>query len=188
MIASMHPDKKMQDVLEDFFQIGEAAIISYAAKAPDRNTLGDLLKAGFQVNMINKGSNLIEVKFNGNENQKPNLGLLKSVQENLVWLHLTNCGITDEDLVIIGGLPNLYKLNLNRNAITDKGVVELANLSKLEYLNLYGTSITEKSLPGLIKLPKLKKLYAWETAIDSSFSMNGINAAKDLELVFKLAQ
>ena len=188
MIASMHPDKKMQDVLEDFFQIGEAAIISYAAKAPDRNNLADLLKAGFQVNMINKGSNLIEVKFNGNENQKPNLGLLKSVQENLVWLHLTNCGITDEDLVIIGGLPNLYKLNLNRNAITDKGIVELANLSKLEYLNLYGTSITEKSLPGLIKLPKLKKLYAWETAIDSSFSMNGINAAKDLELVFKLAQ
>jgi len=40
----------------------------------------------------------------------------------------------------------------------------------------------------LIKLPKLKKLYAWETAIDSSFSMNGINTAKDLELVFKLAQ
>lgn len=186
VVTALHPDKKIQDVLEDFFQIGQEAILSYAAAQPDRKILADLLKAGFQVNMINKGSNLIEVKFNGTENQKPDLALLNRVKEQLVWLHLTNCGITDEDLKTIAGLSNLYKLNLNRNAITDKGTQELSALTKLEYLNLFGTSITAKSLPLLVNLPRLKKLYVWETAIDSSAVQKEPKHNKELELVYSL--
>lgn len=186
MVTALHPDEKMQAVLEDFFQIGQDALLAYAATQVDRNTLADLLKAGFQVNSINKNSNLVEIKFNGKQDQKPNLAILQTVKEQLVWLQLTNCGITDEDLKTIGGLTNLYKLNLNRNAITDKGIAELTSLAKLEYLNVYGTSITEKSLPLLNNLPSLKKLYVWETAIDTSLLQVGFKDKKALELVYKL--
>ncbi len=184
-VTALRPNKKMQDVLEDFFQIGQEAILSYAARQPDRNTLVDLLNAGFQVNRINKSSNLLEIKFIGNENQKPDLSLLNKVKEQLVWLQLIHCGITDEDLKTIGGLENLYKLNLNRNEITDKGVEELSGLSKLEYLNMYGTSITQKSIPLLTAMPALQKLYVWETRIDTTLIENTPKSKKNLEIVYQ---
>jgi hypothetical protein len=186
-VAALHPNKKMQDVLEDFFQIGQAAILAYTAKQPDRNDLVSLLNAGFQVNRINKSSNLLEVKFIGREKQKPDLSLLNKVKEQLVWLQLVNCGVTDEDLKTIGRLTHLYKLNLNRNEITDKGVENLSGLSKLEHLNLYGTSITEKSIPLLSDLPALQKLYVWETRIDSAALGGATSDKKKLELVYTLS-
>lgn len=185
VVTALHPNKKMQDVLEDFFQIGQAAILSYTAKQPDRNELMNLLNAGFQVNRINKSSNLLEVKFIGRDNQKPDLSLLNKVKEQLVWLQLVNCGVTDEDLKTIGGLENLYKLNLNRNEITDKGVENLSGLSKLEYLNLYGTSITQKSIPLLTAMPALQKLYVWETRIDTALVENTPKSKKNLEIVYQ---
>lgn len=184
-VAALHPNKKMQDVLEDFFQIGQAAILAYTAKQPDRNDLVSLLNAGFQVNRINKSSNLLEVKFIGREKQKPDLSLLNKVKEQLVWLQLVNCGVTDEDLKTIGRLTHLYKLNLNRNEITDKGVENLSGLSKLEHLNLYGTSITEKSIPLLSDLPALQKLYVWETRIDTTLVENTPKSKKDLNIVYR---
>lgn len=186
MIADLRPDKKMQDIFGDFFQLGRAAILSYAAKPAAKNDLVELLKEGFQVYAINESNNLLEVKYNGPAAQKPNLEVLKSIKDQLVWLQLTHCGITDEDLTIIGKLPNLYRLNLNRNKITDKGINALSGLSKLEYLNLYGTAITDSSISPLLNLPNLKKLYVWETGVDTTRMESLPKTKKGPEIIYKL--
>lgn len=186
VIADLKPDKKMQDIFGDFFQFGRAAILSYSAKPASKDALVALLDAGFQVYAINETDNLVEVKYNGPSTQKPNLEVLRSVKDQLVWLQLSNCGITDEDLNVIGKLPNLYKLNLNRNKITDKGIAALSGLSKLEYLNLYGTAISDSSISTLQNLPNLKKLYVWETRVDTTRKESMPKIKKDLDIIYKL--
>lgn len=186
MIADLKPDKKMQEIFGDFFQLGRAAILSYSAKPAQKGDLAAIIKEGFQVYAINETNNLLEVKYNGPTNKKLNLEVLKSIKDQLVWLQLTNCGITDEDLIVIGKLPNLYKLNLNRNKITDKGINELSGLSKLEYLNLYGTAISDSSMPALQNLPGLKKLYVWETGVDTTRMESMPKLRKDLDIIYKL--
>jgi len=186
MVADLHPNKKMQDVFGDYFQLGRAAILSYTAEPAAESDISALVKAGFQVYAISETSNLLEIKYNGLTDEKPNLNLLKAVKNQLVWLQLTNCGLTDEDVEVVGQLTNLYKLNLNRNKITDKGINELVGLSKLEYLNVYGTVITDSSVSAMVNLPNLKQLYVWETAIDTNrMAMNPV-VKKGLEIVYKL--
>ena len=186
MIAGLRPNKKMQDVFGDFFQIGRDAILSYVAKPAKQNDIAALIKEGFQVYAINQSNNLLEIKYNGPSNEKPNLELLSTVKDQLVWLQLTNCNIDDEDLKSISKLSNLYKLNLNRTKVTDRGINELSVLSKLEYLNLYGTSITDSSINTLQQFPSLKKLYVWETAVDTLKMDSTPKIKKDLDIVYKL--
>lgn len=186
MIASLNPNKKMQDVFGDFFQIGRDAILSYTAKPADQDDLAALIKEGFQVYAINQSNNLLEIKYNGNATEKPNLELLTAVKDQLVWLQLTNCAVEDADLKTIGELSNLYKLNLNRTKVTDKGINELAGLSKLEYLNLYGTAITDSSVIALQSFQSLKKLFVWETAVDTTRIDSIPKIKKDLDIVYKL--
>lgn len=186
MIADLKPDKRMQDVFGDFFQIGRDAILSYVAKPAKKENIAALIKEGFQVYAINESNNLLEIKYNGNSNEKPNLELLTAVKDQLVWLQLTNCNIEDADLKTIGQLSNLYKLNLNRTKVTDKGINELAGLSKLEYLNLYGTAITDSSVIALQRFQSLKKLFVWETAVDTTRMDSMPKIRKDLDIVYKL--
>jgi uncharacterized membrane protein len=185
-IANLKPNKKIETVFGDFFQLGRAAILSYSAKPAAKNDLVELLKEGFQVYAINESNNLLEVKFIGPSTTKPDLSVLESVKDQLVWLQLANCGITDEDLKIIGNLPNLFKLNLNRNKITDKGITALSGLNKLELLNLYGTAITDSSIGSLQNLTSLKKLYVWETGVDTTRMEMISKSKKGLEIVYKL--
>ena len=186
MIADLKPNKKTAAVFDDFFQLGRAAILSYSAKPASKNDLAALLKQGFQVYAINESNNLLEVKYIGPSTSKPDLTVLETVKDQLVWLQLTNCGITDEDLQIIGKLPNLFKLNLNRNKITDKGIPALAGLNKLESLNLYGTAISDSSVSQLQHLTSLQKLYVWETAVDTTRMESLAKSKKGLEIVYKL--
>jgi uncharacterized membrane protein len=186
MVADLHPNKKMQDVFGDYFQLGRAAILSYTADPAAESDISALVKAGFQVYAISETSNLLEIKYTGVTDQKPNLDLLKNVKDQLVWLQLTNCGLTDEDIEVVGELTNLFKLNLNRNKIGDKGIQSLRGLSKLEYLNVYGTEITDSSISAMVNLPNLKQLYVWETAVDTNrMAMNPV-VKKGLEIVYKL--
>lgn len=186
MISSMKPNKHIQDIFSDFFQLGRDAILSYSAKPASTDALAALLKAGFQVRTISESNNLLEVKYIGPTTEKLNLGLLEPIKNQLVWLQLINCGIADDDLKVVGGLSNLYKLNLNRNKLTDQGLNELNRLSKVEYLNLYGTLVSDSAINQLVTLPKLKKLYVWESRVDSL----GVEVAKrvnqKVDIVYRL--
>lgn len=186
LIGDLHPNKKMQDIFADFFQVGRDPILDLVVPAEDPKAVAALLKKGFQVNQLTQNKHLFEVKRNGPVTEKTNVEDLLPLKDQLVWLQLSNSGITDADLKIIGSLPNLYKLNLSRNAITNQGVQQLAGLSKLEYLNLYETAITDSGIIALTALPKLKKLYVWGTAADSVKMAGFTPARKDLEIVYKL--
>ncbi len=186
MIADLKPHPKIQDVFNDFFGIGQEAILTYSAPPAGKEDIVAVLNEGFQVFAIKENSNLLDIKFIGSADSTPNLKLLLPLKDQLVWLQLPDCHLTDDEMKDIGQLTNLYKLNLNRNAVTDKGMAAITGLSKLEYLNLYGTSVSDSSIPSLIQLPALKKLYVWETRVDSARIQPFLYAKKGLEIVYRL--
>jgi uncharacterized membrane protein len=186
LIPDLHPSKKMQAVLEDFFQVGRDEILDLVVPAAGTDAIRQLLKDGFAVNQITPAQNLYEVKFSGKVNALPDLNHLLKLKQQIVWLQLTDCGITDEQLKIIAGLPNLYKLNLSQNAITDTGVKHLLPLPKLKMLNLYGTNITDAGIRLLSGMSSLQNLYVWETKLDTLRMDTFRSPRKDLEIVYKL--
>jgi uncharacterized membrane protein len=186
MIADLKPHKKIEDILNEFFGIGRDAILSYNPGPAKKEDVIALLNDGYQVFAIKENSNLLDVKYSAATGKKPDLKLLLALKEQLVWLQLPNCNLSDEEMKDIGQLANLYKLNLNRNSITDAGVVSLNGLAKLEYLNLYGTAVSDTGVTALAQLPALKKLYVWETRVDSARVQPLLHARKGLEIVYRL--
>jgi hypothetical protein len=160
------PDARMREVLEDYFQIHRDAMLDIVAEAASESEIENLREAGFRVNRITKSGTWLDIKYE--DSTRPDLDALRKVANQLVWLHLSDCGITDEDMASIAGLKNLVRLNLSRNNISDAGVAKLQELNQLEYLNLYGTRISKSSLNVFSAgFPKLKKLFVWDTGIDT---------------------
>jgi hypothetical protein len=182
LVGSLKPDPRMREVLTEFFQLNRDAMAGYTPEPASDSDLEAVLAAGFQVNRITGQSNLLEVKYRGTE--KPNLRVLKRLEEQLVWLHLPRLGLTDSDVMELAELSHLYKLNLSANPLTDKGLDVITRMDKLEQLNLYGTKITAEGVGRLTQLPKLKKLFVWDTGIDSLPPVSG--ASPKLEIIYRL--
>ncbi len=133
--------------------------------APD-DQLIKLQEAGFYAQPIASNNNFIEVKKKKSaELQKESLSLIGNVSRQVTWLHLSEAGLSDEDLSFLGELENLTLLRLDNNAITDRGVKYLEGLPHLESLNLYGTQVSGEILESLKTLPELKKVFLWQTKV-----------------------
>jgi len=113
------------------------------------------------------------------------LGQLKS----LTHLDISNehGGVSDNDLVEVGGLTSLVHLKINgsrsyrfNNRVTDKGLKHLEGLTSLEYLGLYGhTQISGKGYGDLCR--NLKKLKSLEMGFNWPLKGNDLDLPGTLE-------
>jgi hypothetical protein len=85
--------------------------------------------------------------------------------DQLRWLSLGNCPITDAGLKGLPALPRLELLNLDRTRITDAGLAELQRLKGLQRLYLMRTAVTDAGLEHLKGLNQLVELQALETRV-----------------------
>lgn len=112
-------------------------------------------------------SNMLSIDYKGNSISKNQLDKLLLAKEQITWLNLGNCNLTDTISGVLPKLPNLTRLNLHSNPIGDVGIAKLTALKNLEVLNLYGTEITDNSFESIKQLPALKRLYLWRTPVTS---------------------
>lgn len=131
--------------------------------AASNQAIEQLTKSGFKVDILSDENNLLEVSFK-NRNLE-NLEILLEAKEQITWLDLSNTNLEDEQLAIIGQLPNLTRLRLQNNPISDEGVAFLTNLKHLESLNLHHTKVTDAVSTSLEKIQGLKRVYLWETQV-----------------------
>ena len=96
------------------------------------------------------------------------LSELKKVSDQLVILNLSKMPVTNNDLDIIAGFPNLEILNLNFTTIDGNGLSSLAKLQNLQSLSLAGTPVTAADLENILSLQNLSHLYAWNTKVSDS--------------------
>jgi uncharacterized membrane protein len=126
---------------------------------------------------IAEGSNFVMANFvNVVPFNNSSLQALKSINEQLAVLKLTNLPINDNDIKIVADLKNIKKLNVENTLITDNGLDYIKQLSQLEQLNLYGTNISDEGIIQLADLKNLSVLYLWKTKV----TLNGIEQFKKL--------
>ena len=159
-LAQLQLSAKRKSMFESFFKLDENPLLSLNVKPAKYEHLA---KNGFLIHPIYQQSALLEVKYTGKG--KPDLKLLQEIKKQVVWLDLSNTGLRNEDLKIVGQLENLFKLNLSKNDISNPGIMDLGVLKNLTEINLYETEVNAAALNHLMKLPKIEKIYLWETKL-----------------------
>ena len=189
LITSLQPNKKMTERFERFYGLDKFNTALLTAPPPDTAIVNKLIKAGFVIRQIAAKTNLLDANFShaksGQVETNIEVKTLEGVTEQLLWLKLSDSGISDADLESIGKLSNLRKLNLSKNNISDSGVRFLSGLSKLEYLNLYETNVSDSSVAMLMKLPQLKELYVWGTKVTEGFIAEVEDQKANLKIIHK---
>lgn len=163
-LAQLQLDAKRKSMFESFFKLNENPLLSLNVKPAKYDHLA---KNGFLIHPIYRKSALLEVKYTGKG--KPDLKLLQEVKKQVVWLDLSNTGLRNEDLKIVGQLENLFKLNLSKNDISNQGILALVGLKNLTEINLYETQVNAAALNHLLKLPKIQRIYVWETKLPPNY-------------------
>ncbi|MFM7092654.1 MAG: hypothetical protein ACKOZZ_17800, partial [Bacteroidota bacterium] len=159
-LAQLQLDAKRKSMFESFFKLNENPLLSLNVKPAKYDHLA---KNGFMIYPIFRQSSLLEVKYTGKG--KPDLKLLQEVKKQVVWLDLSNTGLRNEDLKIVGQLENLFKLNLSKNDISDQGITALGKLKHLTEINLYKTKVSTEALNQILQMPNINKIYVWETEL-----------------------
>jgi hypothetical protein len=163
-LAQLQLDAKRKSMFESFFKLNENPLLSLNVKPAKYDHLA---KNGFLIHPIYQQSALLEVKYTGKG--KPDLKLLQEIKKQVVWLDLSNTGLRNEDLKIVGQLENLFKLNLSKNDISNQGILDLGELKNLTEINLYETQVNVAALDYLLKLPKIQRIYVWETKLPPNY-------------------
>ena len=159
-LAQLQLSAKRKSMFESFFKLDENPLLSLNVKPAKYEHLA---KNGFLIYPIYRQSALLEVKYTGKG--KPDLKLLQEIKKQVVWLDLSNTGLRNEDLNLVGQLENLFKLNLSKNDISNQGIMDLGVLKNLIEINLYETEVNAAALNHLMKLPKIQRIYLWETKL-----------------------
>ncbi|MEX2232811.1 MAG: c-type cytochrome domain-containing protein [Cyclobacteriaceae bacterium] len=115
------------------------------------------------------GNNYLMVTFSGlPEITDEQTKSLQEINQQLVWLNLSQTRISDQQLAEISKLTNLRVLYLNNTGITDSGLSQLEQLSNLRLLSLVGTGITDESIPTFLKLKTLTNLFLYQSSVTDS--------------------
>lgn len=89
---------------------------------------------------------------------------LRSIAKNVIWLNLSNNGLTENELDFLPLMSNLEKLRLEKNPLTDKILLQLSGLHHLEVLNLNETNVTSSGIAQIKQIPGVKRVYQWNVA------------------------
>ncbi|MEM1324848.1 MAG: c-type cytochrome domain-containing protein [Bacteroidota bacterium] len=116
---------------------------------------------------IGENSNLLNINFVNVADANAALSLLEPLQEQIVWLRLSDSSVDDEGLTHIAQLPHLQTLYLDRTQVTDDGLAALSALEHLAYLNLVGTEVTATGIEQLKTAARLERLFIYQTNTSS---------------------
>ncbi len=170
-LAGLKPDQKMRFLLGTYLGINpeeQQTVVLPTVPPADSAVLKSLDAESVFIRKISEKSNLLDVSFTMSENtdettRQSQFELLSKIKDQILWLNLSSCRLTDDDLHQFSEFPNLQRLRLEKNSITDSGIQYLKDLPNLEYLNIYQNPVTDQSIPIFQQMAALKKLYVWGT-------------------------
>lgn len=169
--VSEYPESgKLVQLIQNFQYASEQDWIpDQEVNEANANAVNNLKASGALVMPVGEATNYLMVNFvNARTIDKKQLESLKDIKDQLLWLNLGYCNITDGQLEIIAQLTNLKILYLNNTAVTDTGIANLSALKMLTYLNLVNTAVTDSGLKDLEKLKNLKRLFLFQTQVTSA--------------------
>lgn len=122
-----------------------------------------------RVERLAAASPALSVRFFGSHQyNSKELAALRPLAGNIVSLNLSGMPVSDSDLVIIAGFPELRRLNLSFTRVTANGLQHLAGLSRLQQLSLSGTQLGANKLVLPAAMKNLSVVYLWNTGLPAS--------------------
>lgn len=120
---------------------------------------------GWQIQNLSNTNFALEVVFVSDSIKNNMLEFISEFRDHITWLDISDAGLTDDQMVMIGSFRNLTRLRLQQNPVTSKGLRNLMGLQHLESLNLYQTSLTDSAVSVLADFKGLKSLYLWKAGL-----------------------
>tara|TARA_B100000925_G_scaffold15808_1_gene11000 strand:+ start:2754 stop:4109 length:1356 start_codon:yes stop_codon:yes gene_type:complete len=177
-ISLARKDAKMQRLMEILYKLDlreKSYLETLKLPALSSDDLNGLNGEKYIWRFLNAEESFLDVKFTAKTIQKVDLLKMQKVKENVTWLNLADCMLSDELLSDISSFPNLTRLKIQKNPlVTDKGIKALLGMENLSELNLYGTRVTDAAFTTLGQMTALKKLFLWNTRVTAA----GIEAFK----------
>jgi hypothetical protein len=168
-VAQASPPRVVLDLLEQIagpMDVRRPQVLRASVAHAEQGALRRAAEAGLAVRPIAEGSSLLEVRCGDLAACGPaQVQALQPLAEQITVLDLRGATISDEDLALLGALPNLTRLRLDRTGTTDAGLAHLGGLRHLDYLNLHGTGVSDAGLDALSGLDNLRFVHLWDTGV-----------------------
>ena len=125
-----------------------------------------LKKSGILVLPVALNSNYLLVNLRGLDPSTSDIGALKTLREQIIWLNATNIKKVESLVLVLSEMKEIRILHLNKTSFSDKEMGVLKDFSHLQFLNLTNTMVSEKGLENLKGLKNLGKLYLFKSKVD----------------------
>ncbi|TAH27307.1 MAG: hypothetical protein EAZ07_01750 [Cytophagales bacterium] len=172
IVQDLSPSREVIDLLSNYYtpsSSGTSLIEQIKVPELSEEALNQYYNTSILVLRISKNESKLDVQFKTPQSvNKAVISKLEAINKNIVYLHLSNSSVKDEDLKEIQKFENLNQLYLQNTAITNKSLSYIKELKYLEILNLYNTSITNEGINHLKDCKNLKKVFLWGSKADSS--------------------
>ena len=124
---------------------------------------------------------LRDLRLRGTAVRATVLNSLVASKDTLVYLDLTECPISDDELVAIEPFQSLETLEMWQTSLGDAGLTHLGKLANLKSLNISKSpNVTSAGVAELLHLANLTKLNLSETGIDDA-ALETLSGMKTLE-------
>jgi uncharacterized membrane protein len=158
---------KVSTILSSSAKVSSSDVPMTSVNPASEEVLNQLRKLGVVILPLAENSNYLNANLVNVTNLDSAILLISLLQEQLVWLKLSDQSVIDSHLTSLKSLNQITKLWLDHTSITDSSLINLTGYENLTYLNLNGTKV---SVPGILQLQDLKKLktiYLFQTSVNS---------------------
>ena len=166
-VTALAPDDSLRLLAAAFLNIQESNDEGYDFAEVDEKTIQALNNNYRIVSHLATGSPALTVNlYNREAYDVSALDELSAIKEQVVSLELSKLPVTDSDLKVVAGFPNLRKLNLNYTEVSGRGLKSLSDLSYLKRLYLSGTRLAFEDIEQVIpSLKSLTTIAIWDTGL-----------------------
>ncbi|CAN1545851.1 Cytochrome C, Planctomycete-type [Spirosomataceae bacterium] len=175
LVKNFNQTPEIKLALLTFQGSGNAAEVSTASNIPEKEvekgseeSIALLKNAGILALPVATNSNYLLINLRGIEPSEKDLGALKALKKQIVWLNASKIKNADALATILQDLNEIRVLHLNKTNFSDNGMAALKNLEHLQMLNLANTNITEKGLENIKGLNELRKVYLYQSKVQFS--------------------
>jgi uncharacterized membrane protein len=175
LVKNFNQTPEIKLALLTFQGSGNAAEVSTASNIPEKEvekgseeSIALLKNAGILALPVATNSNYLLINLRGIEPSEKDLGALKALKKQIVWLNASKIKNADALATILQDLNEIRVLHLNKTNFSDNGMAALKNLEHLQMLNLANTNITEKGLENIKGLNELRKVYLYQSKVKFS--------------------
>jgi uncharacterized membrane protein len=159
---------KVTNTLSSSSEVSSSDVPTTSVNPASEEVLNQLRKLGVVILPLAENSNYLNANLVNVNNLDSAMLFINQLNEQLVWLKLSDQPISDTQLVNLKPLKQISKLWLDHTAITDAGLINVSEFENLTYLNLNGTTISSSGILQLQKLKNLKTIYLFQTQVTAN--------------------